>query len=326
MNEPAVSETAIREQAAEWIVRLGGALDENERQSVEAACRDWCAASERHARIFEQMQRMWQAAAEPAELAESSQPAQARAKTRRRKTAAAFLAVFALAWLLPLQHWLADVRVAPGELRRVELDDGSRLTLDSGASIDIRYDAKTREIKLHAGRLLAEVAKDAQGRAFRVVSRDGSAEALGTRYVVDQRQGDTAVSVLESAVAVASRANPQAPVVLAAGQTARYTRAAVEALRELPDGAASEAWAYGHLIFNQTPLPEVVAELARHRRGLLILRDAEALADLRFTGMLPLNDSDAALRILARSLPVEIGRATPYLVWLEAKTHVGPGS
>lgn len=303
MTDAALNESAIREQAAEWIVRLDDALDDAQRQAVQAACRAWCAQDERHARIFRQMQQMWQAAAQPAK------------PKRAGKTAAGLLALLVLCWLLPLQAWLADVRVAPGELHQVTLEDGSRLTLDSGASADIRFDAQTRSVHLHAGRLLADVAKDPQGRSFRVVSRDGTATALGTRYIVDQQAADTTVNVLESSVAVASRARPDQPVVLQAGQTVRYTRAAPgrpEALAATTDAA----WTNGQLIFNATPLPEVVAELARHRRGILTLRRADELAELRFTGMLPLQDSDAALRILARSLPVSVEQATPYVVWL----------
>ena len=122
--------------------------------------------------------------------------------------------------------------------------------------------------------------------------------------------------MLESSVAVASRARPDQPVVLQAGQTVRYTRAAPGRPEPLAPAATDAAWANGQLIFNATPLPEVVAELARHRRGILTLRRADELAELRFTGMLPLQDSDAALRILARSLPVSVGQATPYVVWL----------
>ncbi|THF67039.1 DUF4880 domain-containing protein [Pseudothauera nasutitermitis] len=306
MTDAALNESAIREQAAEWIVRLDDALDDAQRQAVQAACRAWCAQDERHARIFRQMQQMWQAAAQPA-----------KPKRGGKTTAAAgLLALLVLCWLLPLQAWLADVRVAPGELRQVTLEDGSRLTLDSGASVDIRFDGQTRSVHLHAGRLLADVAKDPQGRSFRVVGRDGTATALGTRYIVDQQAADTAVSVLESSVAVASRARPDQPVVLQAGQTVRYTRAAPGRPETLAPAATDAAWANGQLIFNATPLPEVVAELARHRRGILTLRRADALAELRFTGMLPLQDSDAALRILARSLPVSVEQATPYVVWL----------
>ena len=298
-------ESAIRQQAADWIVQLDDALDDAQRAKVEAACKTWCEQDPRHARTFRQMRQMWQAAAQPA-------------KPRRvGKLAAVTLTILAALWfVLPTQRWLADVQVASGEVRQLTLDDGSRLSLDSGTSIDIRFDGQTREIRLYAGRVLAEVAKDPQGRAFRVVGRDGTARALGTRYVVDQQDADTAVSVLESSVQVASRNHPEQPLVLHAGQAVRYTRDAVGAPASIASPAASEAWAHGRLVFNDASLPQVVAELARHRPGILTLRQADALSDLRFTGVLPLHDSDAALRILAQSLSLAIGQATPYVVWL----------
>lgn len=310
MTDPASSDATVREQAADWIVRLGDALDDAERHSVQAACTAWCEQDERHARTFRQMQQMWQATAQPA-------------KPRRGKkgAAAATLCVAALAlwWLLPMQRWLADVRVAPGEIRQVLLDDGSRLTLDSGASVDIRFDGETREVHLYTGRLLADVAPDPHGRIFRIIGRDGTARALGTRYIVDQQAADTTVSVLESTVAVATRVQPERPVSVPAGQQVRYTGTALDSPVPLASATASEAWAQGQLVFNAAPLAQVVAELARHRRGMLTLRQPEALAGLRFTGVLPLRDSDAALRILTQSLPLSRGQATAYVVWLEPR-------
>lgn len=300
-----VDDDAIRQQAADWVVRLDGAADA-ERDALHAACKAWCDQDQRHARMFAQMQQMWQAAAQPAK------------PKRVGKIAAAALTVLAALWfMLPAQRWLADVQVATGEVRQLTLDDGSMLTLDSGSSVDIRFDGKVREIRLHAGRVLADVAKDPQGRAFRVVGRDGSAQALGTRYIVDQQNSDTAVNVLESSVAVATRNEPQQTVVLHAGQAVRYTRDALGVPESAPASSISEAWTHGRLVFNAAPLSDVVAELARHRRGILTLRQADALADLRFTGVLPSNDSDAALRILMESLPVAVVRATSYVVWLE---------
>lgn len=297
---------AIRQQAADWIVQLDGAHGDTERQVLHAACQAWCAQDVRHAQIFRQMQQLWQAAAQPA-----------RARRSKKVAIATLVTALAIWFVLPTERWLADVRVAPGQVRQLTLDDGSTLTLDSGSSVDIRFDGKVREIRLHAGRLLADVAKDPQGRAFRVVGRDGSAQAMGTRYIVDQQTDDTAVNVLESSVAVASRNHPQQTVMLHAGQVVRYTRDAVGAVEPAPGASASEAWVHGRLVFNAAPLSEVVAELARHRRGILTMRQADALADLRFTGVLPANDSEAALRILMQALPVAVVSVTPYVIWLE---------
>jgi transmembrane sensor len=223
-----------------------------------------------------------------------------------------------LMWvLLPTQRWLADQYTALGEVRRVALADGSVLTLDSATAVDVRIDARKREIHLHDGKILAEVAKDEAGRPFLVTGRDGTAQALGTRYIVDQRATDTRVEVLESTVAVASLKAPGQRMVLQAGEGVDFTDVALGARTPVATTAV-QAWTNARLIFNQATLAEVLVELSRYRRGILTMRDEEKLQALRFTGVLPLDDTDAALLIVAQNLQLKINQLTPYVVWLEA--------
>ncbi|EGI76098.1 FecR family protein [Hylemonella gracilis] len=297
--------TALRDRAAEWIVEIEGAGTEQERAASEEACRAWCAEDARHERVFRQMRQMWQAVDAP--------------KPRRKASVAVAIVLMLVTWvLLPTERWMADQRTALGEVRRVVLLDGSALTLDSGTAVDVRMDAHKREIRLHAGRVLAEVAKDQTGRPFVVTGRDGSARALGTRYIVDQRATDTRVEVLESTVAVASRLHPDEPIVLKEGEGVDYTDQAVGARTAVLTTTAALAWTRARLVFNEAPVEKVVAELSRYRSGMLTIRDAEKLKNLRFTGVLPLDDTDAALRIVAQNLQLKIDQLTPYVVWLEA--------
>ena len=297
---------AIRARAAEWIVQIEGASSEQERHICAEACRAWLSEDARHAQVFRQMQGMWSAVDAP------------RPK-RKLPAIVATLAVAMFAYaLLPTAAWLADQKTALGEVRRVPLADGSMLVLDSATAVDIRMDENRREIRLHAGKVLAEVAKDAQGRPFVVSNRDGEARALGTRYIVDQQAADTRVAVIESSVAVSSRMHPQQHVVLQAGEGLRYTVDALGSSAPVSP-AALDAWTNSRLVFNEARLDDVVAELSRYRRGILTLRDAEQLHALRFTGVLPLDDTDAALRIIAQNLPVKVGQVTPYMVWLERR-------
>ncbi|MOA06277.1 fec operon regulator FecR [compost metagenome] len=77
--------------------------------------------------------------------------------------------------------------------------------------------------------------------------------------------------------------------------------------------AETAAWSRNQLVFHDRPLGEVLAELQRHRHGL-IWSSGDALESLRFTGVLPLADSDAALRLLEASLPIRLERHSAYLV------------
>ena len=64
-------------------------------------------------------------------------------------------------------------------------------------------------------------------------------------------------------------------------------------------------------------LADLVAELARYRRGFL--RCDPAVAELRVSGAFPVNDTDAGLRLLEKTLPVRIHRITPYWVTVAAR-------
>ncbi|VVN67947.1 FecR family protein [Pseudomonas fluorescens] len=67
------------------------------------------------------------------------------------------------------------------------------------------------------------------------------------------------------------------------------------------------------LIFHDRPLPEVLAEIERQRRGIIWTSDAQ-VQTLRFTGVLPAQDSDAALALLQAALPIRFETYSPYLV------------
>lgn len=306
MTDPlAINTEAIRTRAAEWIVQIAGAMSEQERQASEEACRVWLNEDGRHAQVFRQMQGMWQSVETP----------------RPRRKAPAIVAMLAAALLaytaLPTEQWLADQSTAVGEVRRVALADGSVLILDSATAVDVHFDGSQREVRLLSGKVLAEVAKDAHGRPFVVSGRDGTARALGTRYIVDQFAADTHVAVLESAVAVSSRKHSEHRVVLQAGEGVRYSQDGLGVVTAVAP-AALEAWTQSRLVFNEAPLAQVIAELSRYRRGILTLKDAETVQSLRFTGVVPLDDTDAALLILAQNLHLRIAQVTPYVVWLEA--------
>lgn len=333
----------LREQAALWVVRLqeaeheaasnaaGRARDEDRAASLaqcKAACEAWCAADPRRRALLRQLQGLWQAAdpaADDAPAGAGSTAAAAPARRRRVGVAAGLLSAAVLVGLssrlgfdsLPmLAAWRADERSAVGEIRHVALPDGSRLVLNSGSAVDLDFGPGQRRVRLLAGEVLAEVAPDAR-RPFSVQGRDGEATARGTRYLVRQGVADTTVTVIEHSVTVAVRApspDAHANALVAAGQSVRLNASGVGEVHDAPAGKG--AWADGRLVFVDAPLPQVLAELARYRHGL-VRQPAGDMARLRFTGVLPARETEQALAQLERALPLRVRRATDYLVWVE---------
>jgi len=302
-DSPAHEDLArIREQAADWIVRLEDA-EAGQRERLQAQCEAWQAVDPRRRQVLAQMQQMWSAVT----------PAPAR---RRR---AAGLAVFlllagTLATQLPWESWTADYRTTAGEIREITLPDGSAALLDSNSAIDVDYGAGRRSVRLARGQLVVTVRPDPGERPFHVLTGHGSAVALGTRYSVRLEAQHAVVTVHESRVRLVPRTGGSAKV-LKAGERAVLEPDGVghvePAKRTLPD------WTDRRLVFNDAPLSAVVERLARYRPGWLRLDDELSGRDLHFTGVLPADDSDTALAVLADALPLQIRRLTPYLVWVE---------
>lgn len=220
------------------------------------------------------------------------------------------------------QQASADLSTATGERREQRLADGTRLWLNTASAVDLHYSASERLIVLRAGEILVHSAPDPQpdpatgaARPLRVRSSQGTARAIGTRFGVRQHDGSTHVAVLEGLVELQPR-NAAAPALrLSRGQAGHFTMAAAQREPDLREGVG--AWAEGMLVADDMPLADFIAELARHRPGLL--RCAPDAAQLRVSGSYPLADTERVLQALTRALPVRIHSRTRWWVTVEMR-------
>lgn len=242
------------------------------------------------------------------------------APSRRRALGAALLAVLAggAAWELhddpAVQARLADLGTGVGERRRLVLADGTRLALNSGSAVDLRYGAAERRLVLRRGEILVETARDAARRPFVVQTGAGELRPLGTRFRVRDHGDEFELAVYEGAVEV--RPATGAARVLAAGEQARFDAAGVGP-RQAADADAA-AWVDGMLVASGLRLDEFLAELGRHRRGRLDC--APEVAALRVSGSYPLADVERVLATLPAVLPVRAVWRTRWWLTLHAKT------
>lgn len=203
----------------------------------------------------------------------------------------------------------AAEKTATGERRRLVLDDGGILHLNTATAVDIDYGEERREIVLHDGEILIETAPDqarTPPRPFIVQTAHGHLRALGTRFVVRSEggaaAGGTRLSVLEGAVEVSPRLAPDTHIVVQAGEQARFHASAVGKTETA--AAHTGDWSRGLLVADKQRLADFAAELGRHRSG--ILRCDPAVAELRITGAFQLDSIDATLAALPHTLPVEV--------------------
>nr|WP_277403486.1 FecR domain-containing protein [Achromobacter insuavis] len=315
----ATPDTAVLEEAAGWLVRF---QSETLSAADRAAFERWRGRSAAHAAAWARVEDMLRSFGQvPPDLgARTLRQLERPGRRQALRSGAGLLLLGPAAWLawreLPWHEWSADARTATGEQRRMQLADGTRLLLNTATAVDIQYTAEQRVIWLRAGEILLTTGKDPAPvhRPFIVRTAQGSVQALGTRFMVRDERDGIRVAVFEGAVAIRPAAS-DAQRVLRAGQQTVFDAQRIE-----PESAVDTAlvsWEDGMLAARNWRLADLVAELARYRRGFL--RCDPAVAELRVSGAFPLNDIDAGLRLLEKTLPVRIQRMTPYWVTVAAR-------
>ena len=204
------------------------------------------------------------------------------------------------------------LRTGTGERLNLTLEDGSALSLDARSKVVKQFNPQQRLLQLLDGKLLVDVAKDSL-RPFIVETEQGRMRALGTRFLVQQGEGQTQITMLHSQVQVTTRSG--AVQVINAGQKATFDTQGILKLEAASGGEA--AWTRGLLEVRDRSLGDVVEALRDYRRG--IIRVSPEAASLRLSGIFPLDDSQSALQLLAKSLPVQIDYHSPYWVSIERR-------
>ncbi|MGJ7543484.1 FecR domain-containing protein [Variovorax sp. LT1R16] len=296
----------VLDEAADWLMRLH---DSRATPADRLACERWQRADPAHAQAWARAELLMnKLGGLPSALAMPAlgRPAQAGRRAALGKLAALLASVPAgwLAWqVADAQGWTAAHRTATGERRELMLADGTRVTLNTASALDVRFDAGQRLLVLRAGEISVATAPDnaAVHRPFRVVTREGLLQALGTRFTVRQDEGRTRLAVLEGAVRITPERGGARPVVVEAGGQTAFSRDTIDATRARDPDAS--AWTRGMLVADRMRLADFAAEVARYRPGLLAC--GAAVAELRVSGAFPIDDTDRVLRMLVSTYPVE---------------------
>ena len=318
----------LLEEAAIWHARL---LDVETDPGLAAARRAdferWLQADPRHGRAFEEARRLWDRleapvaqvmAEEPAAVASRRAPLTPdRPQARRWKALAACVLILAAGGAAyheeAIDRLRSDHVTAIGERVPLELEDGSRITLNGDTALAIDLGQAGRHVHLFRGEAWFEVVPE-RGRPFVVETPSGRVRVTGTSFNVRLDENLAIVSLTEGRVELTSAEAGTAGLSIEPGQQARL---AVQGISQAVafDRTAVTAWLRGQLVFYDTPLDEVVAELNRYRGGRIIVANRD-LEGLKISGVFRTDDPDAALSAIADTLPVRVTRITDYLVLL----------
>ncbi len=227
----------------------------------------------------------------------------------RRRIAARPVAA-GVAVLLPLllgagiAAWISTgprYRTASGEQLAVNLDDGSRVRLNTRTQLRVAYSADERRIILAQGEAFFDVAHDTS-RPFWVVADGVRVRAVGTAFDVRRDGARVRVSLVRGAIIVW---HPSSTGPVEEHMTAGQVFDSVRPDAPISGNAAREtSWLEGRLIFQDTPLSTAIAEMNRYG-GVPIELDDDALAAERISGNFATGDSQGFVQAVAAILDVK---------------------
>jgi transmembrane sensor len=287
-------------QAGEWLARLHA---DDRTPDDDAAFRAWLGADPSHRDAFERASALWDTlpglrdAARPQPLPTGPQ------LSRRMVLAGGSALIVAggatLGWR---EAYAGVIRTEIGEQRRLVLDDGSRVMLDTDTQIRFRARDTLRVLTLAQGRVDLDIATDR--RPFRIDLGLRSATVRSGRLDLRRDQGAIALTALRGVAQIDAGPAGAAPVTLASGS--RLAATTGQAARvDRPELDELTAWQSGRLAFHDETLAEAAAEMNRYSRRALVIADPRAAA-MRLSGVYRVGDPEAFARSVALLLPIRV--------------------
>lgn len=312
----------LRHIALDWLLRIQQRPEDAALRSELAA---WLASDANHVEAYRKAERVWrltgmaqsaanEASASTAPPMTALPPATRPQRSHRRRWPALLagsLAACLLVFIAPDAYlsYHSDYRTGLGQQRSIELEDGSRVQLDSQSAIAVDFDGYHREVRLLSGQAFFEVKPDPQ-RPFTVDAEKLQITVTGTAFNVAMRPSQLAVVVQHGSVRV-TQGDKLMAQSLQPGQRLRWRGDDEVTLDRLPVSQVA-AWQQGKLVVRDAPIADVLDELRPYLPGKLVLRD-ETLGQKRITGVYDLNDPNAALRAVVQP---HQGRVSTWTGWL----------
>jgi transmembrane sensor len=335
--------SSASQSAAEWVARRDRGLSAEEKVAFAA----WQAADPRNRSELERIQRTWRrldAAGSVNDLTALAEFYHGRARRRGAQrrvlrfiaaglAAAAAIAIGVFSWAgLPLRNGsrpgaAENYRVLASTIQRMDLPDGSVAELNGDSRIELDFISTERRVRLIEGEAHFIVAKN-PARPFFVTAGPVTVRAVGTAFNVRLASATIEVLVtegevkLEAAEAAAASARDD-EVVGRVEETSGLVKGQ-RAVIDLNDSAANVAigdvgaaeiddalgWQSTRLVFNNTPLDEVVAGFNRYNVRRLVLGDSR-LRQRTVTGIFRADNLEGFVRLLRPLIDVTAELRTP---------------
>jgi transmembrane sensor len=182
------------------------------------------------------------------------------------------------------------------ETATARLEDGSVVRLAPKSRLRVAATSGHREVWLDGEGFFA-VAHDAS-RPFRVRTRIGNIEVLGTRFDARVEGSNLRIVVTEGTVALTAGGKR---LLVPKGHVATVTADGIPTVRSVPDPSALIEWMHDALIFQNTPLSDVARELER-RYAIKVLLPDSTVATRRVTAWFTSQNVQQVLTAVCRAV------------------------
>jgi transmembrane sensor len=229
--------------------------------------------------------------------------------------------------------YAADYTTALGEQRTIELPDHSTIRMNTSTALRVAYTGSARWIEMTRGEANFQVAKD-PARIFTVRVAGINFNAVGTAFNIraDASRG-VRLTVTEGRVRIDRVQLPTADnnqtnvptaqrsdVTEVAANSEVVIGQSTESIETLEPGriVAATAWQRGMIVFDATPLEQVVAELGRYSTTRFVLVDAE-IRRLPVSGYFKIGDIDGIAAALHNNFGIDVQKSN-HLILLSARS------
>lgn len=316
MKENAESANAIDAQAIAWVARLDA---DPENSVARGDLETWLAADARHRGAYLRAKAAWINLDRLQVLPNDDVYANRFGTSRRRvlvaggSLAALTASAAGIVFLLPLRDRIAT---PIGEIRRVPLNDGSLVAVNTNSALNVDLKPDLRELVLDKGEVWFAVARDRK-RPFVVAAGPVRVRAVGTAFSVRRRDNGADVLVTEGTVEAWTVDAPDRKSLVSAGSQVFVSDIAgpsrIVASAEQIDRML--AWRSGEIALDGQTLGEAADEFNRYNIRRLTIDPS--LADKRLVGWFHTNEPETFARAAAATLGVA-------MTVDEDEIHLGP--
>ena len=176
-----------------------------------------------------------------------------------------------------------------GKRSKVVLSDGTKVWLNSGSTLEFptRFSENSREIKL-SGEIYIEVTQDKK-KPFLIHTPEYNVRVYGTKFNVSSYSGSTSSVVLVEGSVGLQSANKK-ELYLSPNEQAVYTGSGTFKTKKI-DVNPFICWKDGYLIFEDTPISEVLSRISRYYNLSFNYEKDTTLKEQTCTGKIILSDN-----------------------------------